>query len=342
MSFDSAHVISVTLFPEVWQSPQPRRLIYHGQMVVLNESQYQELYAKLPEFWNSDQDKLLTFRYNVNDSGYFCERVKRVYNYSTKEWNDTPYVFDAGQRDEVKELVDIISAFYQDVKLSEIENINDKILENIKDVSYLKMVLMSSREKLLSSSDYVMMPDYPISEELRGEWANYRQQLRDITKQEAWQNNDYANIQMPVSPLPMKQLPDLVAEMENVVPSHFRGFTDDTLLTENVENIISTMAQYMIKSQIVDGISKIALPLLDLKVGTFDIAKSSENVETFMSNFETFKAKIDDQLQQIGSTLTVEKIVDNMVQKAVALDPAPPVDQEVLDIIEELNQSTPE
>jgi len=338
MSLDSVHVISVTLFPEVWQSPQPRRLIYHGQMIVLDEDNYQDLLSKLPEFWHTDQDKLLTFRYNINDGGYFCERIKRVYNYATKEWSDTPYVFDAGSKEEVDNLIDIISEFYQNYKLSEIEDINNKILENINDLSYLKMILLNSRDKLLMNSDYIMMPDYPINEEQKQEWIDYRQKLRDITDQESWKNNDYANIEMPVSPSPMKQLPELLAQMETLVPNHFRGFVDDNVLHENVENIILTMSQYMIKSQIIDGISKMSLPLFDLSVGTFDVVKSSENVEVFMSNFENFKSKIDTQLEQIGSSLTVEKIVAEMTQKTIATQD-PVIDQEVLDIIDELNQS---
>jgi len=335
MSSDSTNIISVVLYPEVWQSPQPRRMVYHGQLIVLTNEEYTDLISKFPEFWHTETDKLLNFRYS-HDEGYFCERIKTVYNYATKEWSDTAYVFDAAKKEQVDELLNILGAFYQNYKLAQIKNINDEILNNIKDLSYLKMVILNSREKLLNGSDYMFNLDYKFKDEdVRQGWVDYRQKLRDITEQEAWKKNDYANIEMPVCPVPMKQLPDLVEEMDKIVPSHFRGFMDDDSLTENIENIISTMSQYMIKNQIIDGISKMSLPLLDLKVGTFDIVKSTENVDTFMSNFKEFKDKIDSQLQEIGSTLTVEQIVKDMTAKTIMQE----VNEEVFEIINELNQN---
>ncbi|MDR6964008.1 tail fiber assembly protein [Shewanella putrefaciens] len=37
------------------------------------------------------------------------------------------------------------------------------------------------RNTLLTASDYTLFPDAPFSAEQRTEWADYRQQLRDIT-----------------------------------------------------------------------------------------------------------------------------------------------------------------
>jgi len=335
MSSDLQNILSVTLFPEVWQSPQPRRMVYHGQLIVLTQEEYEDLYAKLPEFWNTDNDKLINFRYTTENT-YFCERVKRVYNYATKEWVDTSYVFDAGSKEAVDELLQVFVTFYQEYKLKEVKNINDEILNNVKDLSYVKMIILNSRDRMLKNTDFMFTADYKFKDESMKElWSSYRQELRDITDQDAWKNNDYANIKIPVAPLPVNQLADLVSEIESYVPAHFKGFTDDSTLTENVENIVQSMTQYMIKNQIIDGISKMSLPLFDLKVGTFDIVKSSENVETFMSDFDNFKAKIDKQLQEIGSTLTVQKIVEEMTYKAAEKE----VGDEVFDIINELNQS---
>lgn len=43
--------------------------------------------------------------------------------------------------------------------------------------------IREERSRLLTESDYIMMPDYPITEPKRSEWETYRQALRDITKQ---------------------------------------------------------------------------------------------------------------------------------------------------------------
>ena len=42
------------------------------------------------------------------------------------------------------------------------------------------------RERLLAQTDYLAMPDYPLTDEQRKAVAAYRQALRDITEQEGW------------------------------------------------------------------------------------------------------------------------------------------------------------
>ena len=44
--------------------------------------------------------------------------------------------------------------------------------------------IRSKRNLLLAETDYLLMPDYPISEEYLEKVKEYRQQLRDITEQE--------------------------------------------------------------------------------------------------------------------------------------------------------------
>jgi hypothetical protein len=51
------------------------------------------------------------------------------------------------------------------------------------------------RAMLISGSDFMMMPDYPISDAFRAKLAAYRQALRDVTKQ-----TDPANIIWPDVP----------------------------------------------------------------------------------------------------------------------------------------------
>ena len=44
----------------------------------------------------------------------------------------------------------------------------------------------ATRDSLLAKTDYLLMPDYPISEEYLVRVKEYRQQLRDITKQDGF------------------------------------------------------------------------------------------------------------------------------------------------------------
>ena len=53
----------------------------------------------------------------------------------------------------------------------------------------LATVIRSKRNLLLAETDYLLMPDYPISKEHLEKVKEYRQQLRDITKQENFPEN---------------------------------------------------------------------------------------------------------------------------------------------------------
>ena len=48
----------------------------------------------------------------------------------------------------------------------------------------LATTIRTKRNSLLADSDYLLMPDYPISQECLEKVKEYRQELRDITKQE--------------------------------------------------------------------------------------------------------------------------------------------------------------
>ena len=49
------------------------------------------------------------------------------------------------------------------------------------------------RSALLYGSDWTQMPDSPLSESKKAEWATYRQALRDITTHSNWPNLEDGN-----------------------------------------------------------------------------------------------------------------------------------------------------
>ncbi len=46
-----------------------------------------------------------------------------------------------------------------------------------------------TRDELLKACDYIIMPDYPISDAKKQEWVSYRQALRDIPEQSGFPKN---------------------------------------------------------------------------------------------------------------------------------------------------------
>jgi len=55
--------------------------------------------------------------------------------------------------------------------------------------------IRTKRNQLLVETDYLMMPDYPISEEKKQKFNQYRQALRDLTK-----SIDINNVVYPIKP----------------------------------------------------------------------------------------------------------------------------------------------
>jgi len=47
----------------------------------------------------------------------------------------------------------------------------------------------AKRNNLLKNTDWTQVADNALSAEKKAEWAEYRQQLRNITQQETWPNN---------------------------------------------------------------------------------------------------------------------------------------------------------
>ena len=73
------------------------------------------------------------------------------------------------------------------------------IAEAIPNLSQEELLelLRGVRNALLSESDWTQLPDSPLTEAQRAEWATYRQALRDITETYA---DNLLEAEFPVSP----------------------------------------------------------------------------------------------------------------------------------------------
>ena len=105
--------------------------------------------------------------YDDNHLGSFTESTKLAYELG---WQDN-HVFITDT--EVSEVNGWTYLKGYAPKKSEEQKLND-----------LATTIRSKRNLLLSETDYLLMPDYPISKEYLEKVKEYRQQLRDITKQE--------------------------------------------------------------------------------------------------------------------------------------------------------------
>ena len=86
------------------------------------------------------------------------------------------------------------------------EAFETKLLEKLNDdrKEVISGILRQARKADLSTSDYMFNSDYTISEEKKQVWAEYRQKLRDLTKDlsNVYFNNNFelVNLELPVDP----------------------------------------------------------------------------------------------------------------------------------------------
>ena len=91
-----------------------------------------------------------------------------------------PYTFNTSINDVAPVFQEIKEAFER----GEIQ-VSDYVPTVIPD-EVLAFEIRDRRNDLLTETDYLMQPDYPISEETRTALRAYRQALRDITKQDGF------------------------------------------------------------------------------------------------------------------------------------------------------------
>ena len=81
----------------------------------------------------------------------------------------------------VNEFIDLVPNMFWDTKEEKIV-IVDNMEEKIQKIKNL-------RDRLISESDWTILPDAPFTAAQKKKWKEYRQALRDITKQKGFPEN---------------------------------------------------------------------------------------------------------------------------------------------------------
>ena len=88
-------------------------------------------------------------------------------------------------------------------KSGQFKVVNNKVVSHTPDyvVGKNESDVREKRDKLLNFSDWTQMPDSPLSESKKTEWATYRQQLRDMMSSYTDnENNTVDNTTFPTPP----------------------------------------------------------------------------------------------------------------------------------------------
>lgn len=307
-------ILTVNLDTKYYQSSIPvRRISYNQSSIDLSEEEYQDVFSGIPTFWNTDNDKLIRFAFFTDDT-YFCERQKKYFNYTTRETDEKIYKFDYGSFEEAKALYLYFVEKYAKIKIARTENLYESIMNEIKDMSFVKFSLLNARNDLLQESDYLMMPDYPIEQEKRILWEEYRQQLRDLTKQEAWMSNNLMEVDIPVSPEPLNQLSTLRQTISDLsaIPDNLTEDIINEISDKPIEDIIKNVTKISVKFELLKSISKMNIPVVGINYE--DIMYGEVNYETFLKEVatETFKESTLPKDWWEAATTNIEEKIESV------------------------------
>ena len=345
-----------------------RYISYNGHRLDFTEQEYNDFLSRIPELWNTDRDRLLYFVLFF-DKTYLAQREKDVFNYGTRLTEEKLYNFDEISDIELNLFTYFLVDEYTKLKISRTENFYDEILSKVSDLSYMKFQIIDLRDKLLADSDYLMMPDYPLDEADRESWKAYRQQLRDITKQQAWIDNDYMNITLPASPAPEKQIIDIFNKVGNTyanaadIPPSILEEVRNNLKGYGITNVIEKFSQISIKVELLRALSALKIPtgVTADEISTINtlipqsitdiipedqVKNLQEAVTGNVTNWEAYLNDIDEKIIKLNDTLTkynVEFTVGDVIQQ-VATDLKEKADKldanlEALRLIEQMELS---
>lgn len=298
----------------------PARFIYKGYPLQMTEQDYNDLISLIPEFWYTENDKLTLFTLFA-DKNYYCERQKKIYNYSTKIFETVPYRFDSVDEINLKEFIDILITFFEKINLRNQKDIEERLISSIQDYSVVENFVLNIRNYILSKTDYMFMSDYPSSDEQRQKWAEYRQNWRDVTKQEAWKEGNLHQVILPISPEETKGYTyNVIVDVGFNIPqiekyiAYNQKTENQENYEENIKTIVSKYCEYVLKSNIISAISRFRMPSIDSNLNTF-YDDELLFYDDFVSHFDNFANKVDEQLKKLNADLTIESLISRYKNK---------------------------
>lgn len=302
-------------------------ILYRSQKIDITSEETSELLSKLPEFWHTEKDRLIHFVIN-EDGTYFAEREKEVYNYSIQETEKKAYLFDGATIESAKEVSQIILDTFTNLKIKRYEDIKERIKQDVNDLSFFRNYMLDARDTFLKQSDYMFLVDYPIDEEKKIAWSKYRQELRDLTSQEAWTNQDYINVTLPVAPETSTQL----ALLQNAMAEYNINFA--TCGVTDIETFIKNFPKFITQISIINGLAKLGYPnlneVIQPQLAEFNITQDPKDIlDTGMGNnfdmymdwfteFSKIEEKVNTELQKIDTSLSVSDMIE-MVRKSMVV-----------------------
>ena len=155
---------------------------------------------KLYPLWDTEKDRLITFRYYDNAS-FHCIRRKFVKNFTTNEYEWRDYEMAEDEAQEAANFYDFLKETFLNIEQlqnAEFQEELGRMYGEVRSESWLSIRL--ARNFLLQETDFIFtVSDAPsIDAEKKEMYKTYRQKLRDLPA--TFANNAPTEVKFPMSP----------------------------------------------------------------------------------------------------------------------------------------------
>ena len=158
--------------------------------------------------WSTDKDRLQTFKFwdDGTTQSYTCNKTKYVRNHTTGEYFWKDYIFDEPNLSTATDFVVKIREAFDAVLSVEIDDIDRKFKRVMRDETGLSLSRIKGwRDFFLTTSDWTMLEDAPVTADEKLLWKDYRSRIRALPDAFESGIKVLAKIDLPIDPLVYKK-----------------------------------------------------------------------------------------------------------------------------------------
>lgn len=206
-----------------------RSIVYRGIMKTVPDTYWTDtVRPKLYPLWDTEKDRLVEFTWYDNNT-YHCTRRKFVKNFKTGQYEWKDYDMEQSDVAAAREFYDFLKDTFMNIEQLQNEEFQEEMGRMYGEVrTETWFTVRLARNFLLQETDFALLPDSPLSDDMKALYTTYRAKLRDLPALFA-DIEDIKTIKFPMSPDAFVNVykinnPDAVyldTEDQWTLPAHF-------------------------------------------------------------------------------------------------------------------------
>ena len=275
-----------------------RTIVYRGMMKTVPDTYWNDtVRPKLYPLWDTEKDRLVEFTWYDNNT-YHVTRRKFVKNFKTGEYEWKDYEMEQSDVDAARTFYEFLRDTFMNIEQLQNEEFQEEMGRMYGEVaSETWFTVRLARNFLLQESDFSMLSDSPLSDDMKALYTTYRTKLRDLPAIFA-DVEDVKTVKFPMSPEAFVNVykvnnPDAVyldTEDQWTLPAHFfyTQFKDKMTRYLMVRDITDRMyTQAMIKAMREQPVA--------LGIEGTPWSNQHQNLDSIKSSLDELLAKMEEE-----------------------------------------------